>query len=99
VAEIEVLAATIPSAESFDAVQRALTLARERGMRLLGVIENMVGHSCPACGQGAELFPGDAGQQIAEAFDLGLLARLPMAPQQPALDELAAAVARPLGLP
>lgn len=89
---VEVLAVTIPSAESFDAVHRALTLARERGLSLLGIIENMSSHRCPQCGDGSHPYPGDAGDRIAEAFDLPLLARVPFAPEQSQLDALASAV-------
>src|SRR5881628_539943 len=38
-----VLAVTIPTAESRDAVRRAMRGALERGTKLLGVVENMVG--------------------------------------------------------
>ena len=38
---------TIPSAVSHLVVRRAMTLARERGARLLGLIENMAGYAVP----------------------------------------------------
>ena len=41
---------TIPSEVSHLVVRRAMTLARERGARLLGLIENMAGYVCPTCG-------------------------------------------------
>src|SRR2546430_1739645 len=39
----DVLTVTIATIESAEAVRRALTAARDRGTRLLGVIENMAG--------------------------------------------------------
>lgn len=66
----DVLTVTIPTVESAEAVRRALTAARDRGARLLGVIENMAGPQ----------FPGDAGDTLAREFAIPLLARVPFNP-------------------
>lgn len=66
----DVLTVTIPTVESADAVRRTLHAARERGARLLGVIENMTGPQ----------FPGDAGETLAREFTIPLLARVPFHP-------------------
>lgn len=66
----DVLTVTIPTVESADAVRRTLHAARERGARLLGVIENMAGPQ----------FPGDAGETLAREFAIPLLARIPFNP-------------------
>ena len=87
-----VLAVTIPSLESLDAVRRALLLARDRGVPLLGVIENLVEHACPNCGQRHPAFEGDAGARLSAEFGVPLLAHLPFRPTDPELDRLAAAV-------
>jgi ATP-binding protein involved in chromosome partitioning len=65
-----VLAVTIPTPESRDAVRRALRAAIERGASVLGVIENMVGGS----------FSGNAGDELAAEFAIPLLARVPFHP-------------------
>ncbi len=75
-----VVAVTIPSEESERSVRRSLQAARERGLALLGVIENMSGYACGDCGRVGPLFPGDAGPRLAADFDVPLLARLPFAP-------------------
>jgi ATP-binding protein involved in chromosome partitioning len=87
-----VLAVTIPSAESADAVRRSLALARERGIPLLGLIENMAAHACPACGHTHAAFPGDAGAALAAEFGIACLARLPFDPGPDACTALVAAV-------
>ena len=76
-----VLTVTIPSAASRDSVTRSLDMARTRGLRLLGVIENMSGVLCGACGSLVPLHAGDAGEDLAEGFDVPLLARLPFDPE------------------
>jgi ATP-binding protein involved in chromosome partitioning len=87
-----VLAVTIPSDESLDAVRRALLLARDRAIPLLGVVENMVGHRCRRCGELEPVFHGDAGARISAELALPLLARLPFPPTDDDLDSLAEAV-------
>lgn len=74
-----VLTVTIPTAESRDAVRRALRTACERGSQLLGVVENMAGGP----------FAGDAGDALAREFDVPLLARMPLHPGPEIWDRLA----------
>jgi len=74
-----VLTVTIPTAESRDAVRRAMQFARERGAELLGVVENMV--------EGP--FTGDAGEALAREFAIPLVARVPFNPDLRVWDQLA----------
>ena len=74
-----VLTVTIPTAESRDAVRRAMQFARERGAELLGVVENMVDGP----------FPGDAGEALAREFTIPLVARVPFNPSPTVWDALA----------
>ena len=72
-----VLAVTIPSDESHRAVRRNVRRARECGMRVLGIVENMSGYACGCCGETGPLFNGTAGSDLAAEFGVPLLARLP----------------------
>lgn len=78
--KLSAIAVTIPSDESARSVQRALTAARDSGVTILGVVENMSGYSCDRCDTIGPLFTGDAGDRIAGAFDVPLLARIPFVP-------------------
>ena len=71
---------TIPSAASESAVGRSMSLARERGIRILGVVENMAGYACVDCDEVRPLFPGDAGNRLCLAHDTALLGRIPFDP-------------------
>lgn len=71
------LAVTIPTEEARRSVTRALQAAQDAGTRLLGVIENMAGYRCGDCGRTGPLFPGSAGAELAAAFGIPLLARIP----------------------
>jgi ATP-binding protein involved in chromosome partitioning len=76
----DVVTVTIPTVESADAVRRALQAARDRGARLVGVIENMSGGA----------FAGDAGDVLAREFAIPLLARIPFNPGDAVWQELGA---------
>jgi ATP-binding protein involved in chromosome partitioning len=65
-----VLAVTIPTPESRDAVRRALRGAIDRKATPLGVVENMVGGP----------FAGNAADELAAEFGLPVLARIPWHP-------------------
>jgi ATP-binding protein involved in chromosome partitioning len=72
---------TIPSEVSHLVVRRAMTLARERGARLLGLIENMAGYVCPTCGAVGPLFEGPGGEVTATQHGLPFLGRVPFDPR------------------
>jgi ATP-binding protein involved in chromosome partitioning len=72
---------TIPSAVSHLVVRRAMTLARERGARLLGLVENMAGYACPTCGSVGRLFEGPGGEAMAAQHGLPFLGRVPFDPR------------------
>ena len=74
------IAVTIPSDESRRSVSRTMTSARESGVSLLGVVENMSGYWCRDCGETRPLFPGNAGYALADAFDIPLLGHLRFVP-------------------
>jgi ATP-binding protein involved in chromosome partitioning len=74
-----VIAVTIPTDESFQAVSRAMRAARDADLPLVGVVENMAGYRCSSCGAIRPLFPGDAGDRLARDFAVPLLARIPFA--------------------
>jgi ATP-binding protein involved in chromosome partitioning len=72
---------TIPSGVSHLVVRRAMTLARERGARLLGLVENMAGYVCPTCGVVGPLFDGPGGEATAAQHGLPFLGLVPFDPR------------------
>jgi ATP-binding protein involved in chromosome partitioning len=67
---------TIPSDASYRAVRRATEAARRTGVRVLGIVENMAGGRCAACGAPAVTFAGSAGERLATEGGLDLLAQV-----------------------
>jgi ATP-binding protein involved in chromosome partitioning len=81
---------TIPSEESGRSVARALERARELGVPLIGIVENMSGQRCATCGATVPLFEGEAGLALSEQFGTPLLARVPFVPRGRDADRRAA---------
>ena len=93
-----VVAVTIPTDESLDSVHRALSVTRDRGVPILGLVENMVGVHCAACGHRQSLFPGEAGRSLSAAFDLGPPVTLPFGATNTDHGRMAEALEKRLGL-
>jgi ATP-binding protein involved in chromosome partitioning len=67
---------TTPSEIASDVVQKSIAYARDLGIRVLGIVENMSQYLCPHCGVESELFDGDT-EALCQALDLPLLGRIP----------------------
>jgi len=60
--------------------RRSVNFAKQMGMNLLGVIENMSCMSCPHCGKSIDLFKEGGGRKAAEDFDINFLGKVPIEP-------------------
>jgi len=67
---------TTPSEVASDVVQKSVTYARDMGIRVLGMVENMSKYRCPSCGAEHDLFEGDT-EALCEALNVPLLGRIP----------------------
>jgi ATP-binding protein involved in chromosome partitioning len=67
---------TTPSEVASDVVQKSVTYARDMGIRVLGMVENMSRYRCPSCGAEHDLFEGDT-ETMCEVLDVPLLGRIP----------------------
>jgi ATP-binding protein involved in chromosome partitioning len=70
------LVVTTPSEVASDVVQKSVAYARDMGIRVLGLIENMSRYRCPSCGAEHDLFDGNT-EALAESLDVPLLGRIP----------------------
>ena len=75
------VAVTLPTGASRSAVERSLRLVRSGDVPVAGVVENMSSYACGDCGSRGPLFPGEAGRELAERFDLPLLGTVPFDPR------------------
>ncbi len=67
---------TTPSEVASDVVQKSVTYARDMGIHVLGMVENMSQYRCPSCGVESELFEGNT-DAMCEALNVPLLGRVP----------------------
>jgi ATP-binding protein involved in chromosome partitioning len=67
---------TTPSEIASDVVQKSIAYARDLGIKVLGIVENMSQYLCPHCGVESPLFEGDT-ETMCHALELPLLGRIP----------------------
>jgi ATP-binding protein involved in chromosome partitioning len=68
---------TTPQEVSLIDCSRAITMAGKMEIRHIGVIENMSGLVCPACGANIDLFGSGGGKLLAERMQVDFLGSLP----------------------
>jgi Mrp family chromosome partitioning ATPase len=62
-------------------VQKAVNMAKELHMNLIGVIENMAVAKCPSCGHTFELYGKSHTHEMVEKHDIPFLGQLPVDPR------------------
>lgn len=72
------VAVTTPQVAARTVASRVGTMAREVGMPVAGVIENMTAAVCDSCGAETALFGRGGGQQLASELGCDLLGRIPL---------------------
>jgi ATP-binding protein involved in chromosome partitioning len=73
-----VVIVTIPSDVSQIIVKKSAFFARQLGMPIIGIIENMSGFVCPKCGFRANIFQSGGGRKIAEELQIPFLGSIPI---------------------
>jgi len=73
-----VVIVTIPSDVSQIIVKKSAFFARQLGMPIIGIIENMSGFVCPKCGFRADIFQSGGGRKIAEELRIPFLGSIPI---------------------
>jgi ATP-binding protein involved in chromosome partitioning len=73
-----VVIVTIPSEVSQIVVKKSAFFARQVGMPIIGIVENMSGFVCPKCGFKADIFQSGGGRKIAEELRIPFLGSIPI---------------------
>ena len=60
-------------------VSKSITFCNQIGMRIVGLIENMSGFTCPCCGTFTPIFKTGGGEALAKEYGLPFLGKLPIA--------------------
>nr|WP_201132323.1 P-loop NTPase [Rhodovulum imhoffii] len=75
-----VLVSTPQAVAQMDSL-KAARFCQERGLPILGAVENMAGVTCPQCGGEFHLFPDAGFGDALEALGIARLARIPLVPE------------------
>ncbi len=75
-----VIIVTMPSEVSQAVVRKAVTFARQIGVPIIGIVENMSGFTCPDCGAHLNIFKTGGGKKIAEDLSIPYLGSIPIDP-------------------
>jgi len=75
-----VIIVTMPSEVSQTVVKKAITFAKQLGVPVIGIIENMSGFVCPECGATLDIFKTGGGQKIAKDLSVPYLGKIPIDP-------------------
>ena len=76
-----VIIVTMPSEVSEGVVKKAVTFAKQIGVPIIGVVENMSGFVCPDCGAKVNIFKTGGGKKIAEDLSVPYLGSIPIDPK------------------
>jgi ATP-binding protein involved in chromosome partitioning len=69
---------TTPQEVSTSDVRRAVRMFERVRTRILGIVENMSGYSCPHCGEHADIFGRGGGRQLAHDMHAPYLGEVPL---------------------
>jgi ATP-binding protein involved in chromosome partitioning len=69
---------TTPQEIALLDARKGLQLFRKVGIPVLGIVENMGLHRCPACGHESHIFDEGGGRSLAEKYGTALLGELPL---------------------
>ena len=75
-----VIIVTMPSEVSQAVVKKAITFAKQIGVPVIGIIENMSGFVCPECGAKLDIFKTGGGKTIADELSVPYLGKIPIDP-------------------
>ena len=79
---------TTPSLLAGAVVRKAVEFCIEAGIPVIGIVENMSYFKCPNCGMVYKIFGEGAADEVSEAYNIPVIARIPIHPDlSKALDE------------
>lgn len=76
-----VVIVTMPSEISEAVVRKSVTFAKQVGVPVIGIVENMSGFVCPECGKKIDIFKSGGGKRISQDLNIPYLGNIPLDPQ------------------
>ena len=72
------LIVTTPQDIALLSVRKSINFVKKMGVKIIGVIENMSGFTCPHCGKTTYIFKKGGGEKTAKELGLRFLGRIPI---------------------
>lgn len=79
--DAEALVVTTPQEISLADVRKSINFCRQVNMKVLGVVENMSGYTCPHCGEQISIFGSGGGTKMASQMGVPMLGEIPIDPE------------------
>lgn len=76
---------TTPQEISLEDVRKEITFCNKTNIKVLGIIENMSGFTCPNCAECTPIFSSDGGKALASYANIPIWGTLPIDPRVSAL--------------
>jgi ATP-binding protein involved in chromosome partitioning len=76
-----VVIVTMPSEISEAVVKKSVTFAKQIGVPVIGIVENLSGYVCPECGKKIDIFKSGGGKRISRDLSVPYLGDIPIDPQ------------------
>jgi len=76
-----VVIVTMPSEVSEAVVKKSVTFAKQIGVPVIGIVENLSGYVCPDCGKKIDIFKSGGGKRISRDLSVPYLGDIPIDPQ------------------
>uniref|UniRef100_A0A8D8YIV7 Cytosolic Fe-S cluster assembly factor NUBP2 homolog n=1 Tax=Cacopsylla melanoneura TaxID=428564 RepID=A0A8D8YIV7_9HEMI len=73
---------TTPQAVSIEDVRKEITFCKKTNIKILGLIENMSGYTCPHCKECSNIFSSGGGKSLAEYASIPYLGAFPIVPNK-----------------
>jgi len=79
--ESDAIIVTTPQDMALLSVRKSINFAKTLKMKIVGIIENMSGLTCPHCGKKINLFKTGGGEKAAKDFAIPFLGQIPLDPR------------------
>jgi len=76
-----VIIVTTPQDVALVSVRKSINFVKKMNLKIIGVVENMSGFSCPHCGKKVDIFKTGGGKKAAEDFNIPYLGAIPLNPE------------------
>ena len=76
-----VIVVTTPQDVAILDSRKSVMFAKELGVSVIGIIENMSGLTCPHCGNRIDLFSKDGGKKASQELSVPFLGKIPIEPE------------------